>query len=78
MSPICSKMANFLFSAFFGGNFCYHSNDKSRIIPEFYTLAITLNNYFKEISEKQLLFFSLIGGQNSRLMHIPLCPYTSF
>ena len=31
MSIICSKMAIFLFSAYFGGHFCYHSNRKSRI-----------------------------------------------
>ena len=27
---ICSKMATFLFSAYFGGHFCYHSNGKSQ------------------------------------------------
>ena len=26
MSQICSKMAIFLFSAYFGGHFCYHGN----------------------------------------------------
>ena len=31
MSQICSKMVIFLFSAYFGGHFCYHSNRKSRI-----------------------------------------------
>ena len=31
MSQICSKMACFLISAYFGGHFCYHSNCKSRI-----------------------------------------------
>ena len=31
MSQICSKMVIFLFSAYFGGHFCYHSNCKSRI-----------------------------------------------
>ena len=25
-SQICSKMANFLLSVYFGGHFCYHSN----------------------------------------------------
>ena len=31
MSQICSKMVIFLFSAYFGGHFCYHCNSKSRI-----------------------------------------------
>ena len=35
---------------------------KVESIPEFYTLAITLINYLKEITKKQLLFFGLIGG----------------
>ena len=40
--------------------------------PEFYTLAFALINYLKETTEKQLLLFGLIGGQNSLLMHVPL------
>ena len=38
MSQICSKMAKmaiFLFSAYFGAHFCYHSNRKSRINATF-------------------------------------------
>ena len=31
MAQICSKMANFLLSAYFGGNFCNHGNGKSQI-----------------------------------------------
>ena len=31
MSQFCSKMAIFLFSAYFGGHFCYYSNRKSQI-----------------------------------------------
>ena len=31
MSQIISKMATLLFSAYFGGHFSYHSNDKSQI-----------------------------------------------
>ena len=45
---------------------------KVESIPEFYFLAIALINYLKETTEKQLLFFGLIGGQNSLLMHVPL------
>ena len=46
---------------------------KVESIPEFYTLAKALINYLKETIEKQLLFFCLIGDQNSLFMHIPLC-----
>ena len=35
---------------------------KVKSIPEFYTSAIALINYLKEITEKQLLFFDLKGG----------------
>ena len=31
MSQICSKMVYFLFSDYFGGHLCYHSNGKSQI-----------------------------------------------
>ena len=65
------EMANFLFSAYFGGHICYHSNGKSQINTRVYTLAIALINYLKE-TEKQLLFFDLKGGQNSFLMYVPL------
>ena len=41
-------------------------------MPDFYTLAIVLINYYEESCEEQLLFFDLIGGQNSLLMHVPL------
>ena len=61
-SQIFSKMANFLFSAYFGSHFCYHSNGKSQINTEFYTSAVALRNYLKEITEKQFLFFDLKGG----------------
>ena len=57
MSQICSKMANFLFSADFGGHFCYIAYIKVKSIPEFYTLNIALMNYLKETTEKQILFF---------------------
>ena len=54
-------MANFLFSDYFGGHFCYIATLKVESIPEFYTLAINLIKYLKETTEKQLLFFGLIG-----------------
>ena len=63
MSQICSKMANFLFTAYFDDHFCYHSNGKAKPIPEFYTSDIVQTNYLKEITEKQFLFFDLKGGQ---------------
>ena len=33
---------NLLFSAYFGGHFCYHSNGKVELIPDFYTLAMNM------------------------------------
>ena len=35
---------------------------KVKSTPDFYTWAIVLMNYSEETSEKQLLFFGLIGG----------------
>ena len=46
------EMANFLFSAYFGSHFCYHSNVKVKIIPDFYTLAFVLINLQEEIGEE--------------------------
>ena len=45
---------------------------KVKSIPEFYTSAIALINFLKEITEKQFLFLTSKGGQNSLLMHVPL------
>ena len=39
---------------------------------EFYTWAIVLINLKEETSDKQRLFFALIGGQNSLLMQVRL------
>ena len=55
-------MANFLFSDYFGGNFCYIATVKVKIIGDFYTLAIVLINLQEEICEKLFSYFSLIGG----------------
>ena len=38
------------------------ATDKVKSIPEFYTSAIALISYLKEITEKQFLFFDLKGG----------------
>ena len=62
MSQICSKMANILFSAYFGGHFVTIATIKVKSLPEFYTSAIALVNYSKEITENQFLFFDLKGG----------------
>ena len=35
---------------------------KVKSLPDFYTLAIVLINYYKETREEQLLYFDLIGG----------------
>ena len=54
MSQICSKMAIFLFSAYFGGRFCYHSNGKSKIITinmmveNGHTLYVQIMSNFRE------------------------------
>ena len=45
-------------------------------MPEFYTWAILLINQQDEIGEKQLSVFGSRGGQNSPLMHIPLCDFS--
>ena len=45
---------------------------KVESIPELYTSAIVLINLYEETCEEQLLFFDLIGGQNSLLKHVPL------
>ena len=59
LNQICSKMVTFLFSAYFGGHFCYHSNGKKvQSIPDLYTWAIVLINYKEETSEKQFSYFS--------------------
>ena len=42
-------------------------------MPEFYTWVIFLINQQDEIDEKQLSIFGSRGGQNSPLMHVPLC-----
>ena len=45
---------------------------KVESMTDFYTLAIVLKNEYKETCDEQLLFFDLIGGQKSLLMHVPL------
>ena len=53
-----------IFSLFWRPFFVSIATVKVNSIPEFYTLAIALINYLKEITEKQLLFFDLkwVGG----------------
>ena len=72
MSQICSKMTNFLFSAYFGGHFCYHSNDKCQINTGLLYLGYCSNKLKKKFAEKQFLFFDLIGGQIRPLMHVAI------
>ena len=64
MSQICSKMAIFLFSNYIGGHFCYHSNCKSQINAR----LLHIGYCFNKLIQKKFVG----GGQNSRLMHIPL------
>ena len=74
MSQICSKWFNFLFSAYFGSHFCYHSNGKSQINDRLLYLGQCSNKLAREFGDKQLLIFGRLeggggGGQNSPLMH---------
>ena len=57
MSQISSKMAVFLFSAYFGGHFVTIATVKVESMPDLFTLAIVLINLYKETCEEQLLFF---------------------
>ena len=64
-------MVNFLLSAYFDGHFCYHSNGKSQIdLRLLHNLVIVLLNLLVQIGEKQFLYFSLIGGPKSLIMHV--------
>ena len=76
MSQICSKMVIFLFPAYFGGHFCYHSNCKSRNNTIRLHPGYCSHKLIRKTCEEQLLFFDLIGGggRNSLLMHVPLYP----
>ena len=65
------KMATFLFSAYFGGHFCYHSNGKSKINTRLLHLAYCSNKLiYEEIGEPNFYFVVLQRGQNSPLMHV--------
>ena len=47
MFQISSKIANFLFSAYFRGHFCYHINSKSQIKSRYLHLGFVLNSIQK-------------------------------
>ena len=68
MSQICSKMVIFLFSAYFGGHFCYHSNRKSRSN----TRLLHMGYCSYKLIKSNFYFLTSYGGQNSLLMHVPL------
>ena len=63
----CSKMVNFLFSACFGGHFCYHSSGKSQTNTRLIHLGHCPNKPIRRIGEKRISFFGLIGGQKKPL-----------
>ena len=78
MSQICSKMVIFLFSAYFGSHFCYHSNLKSRINTRPLLFGYCSNKLIRTCKE-QLLFFDLIGGPKQPLnAHTPLVKFYQF
>ena len=68
-------MVNFLFSAYFGGHFCYHSNGKSQSNWRLLHIGYCSNKLIKTNWCFFLKIFSLIGGgggQKSPLMHVAL------
>ena len=70
MSQISSKITNSLFSANFGGHFCYHSNGKSQINTRCLHLGYCPNKVMRRKWRKAFfLYFSLSGGQHSLLTH---------
>ena len=71
MSQICSKTAHFLFTAFFGGHFHSHSNSKCQINTRYLDNVYCSNKIREENAENNFYFFSLLGGQNSLLTHVP-------
>ena len=62
MSTFCSKMVNFLFSAYFGGHFVTIEMVKAKLISDLYPWDIVLLNKQEHFGQKQYLFFSLIVG----------------
>ena len=93
MSQMCSKMVIFLFSAYFDGHFCYHSNNKSNYYQTL-TLVIVLINKKEKNGYKQPFFFFFFvwgggaswgggrwegwGGANSLFMHVALYNTAAF
>ena len=67
MSQICSKMANFLFSAYFGGHFVTIETVKVKSKPVFYTSAIALINYLKLLNSIILIFWPQRGAKIASL-----------
>ena len=57
MSQICSKIANFLFSAYFGGHFCYHSNGKSQINTRYLHFGYCSNKLIRRKCWKTFFIF---------------------
>ena len=79
MSQICSKMVIFLFSAYFGGHFCYHNNHKSRINTKPLHFGYWSNKLIRRnLWKATFIFWPNRGGQNSLLMHVPLYPCPLF
>ena len=56
MSQICSKMVNFLFSAYFDGHFCYHSNGKSQINARLLHFGYCSNKFMKILVKNNFYF----------------------
>ena len=69
---MCSKMATFLFSAYFGIHFVTIAMVAVKLKPNIYIWTIVLINQKEENGEMQLLFLTSKEGQNSLLMHTTL------
>ena len=62
MSQSWPKWPIFYYQLILAAIFVIKATVKVKSIPEFYTSAIALINYLKEVTEKQFLLFDLKGG----------------
>ena len=75
LSNVPSLLKNRQFPVFiiFCDHFCYHSNGKGKINTRYLHFGYFSNKPMRRNAEKHFLYFSLQGGPNSLLMHVPLC-----
>ena len=68
---VATKLDNSYFQPILAGIFVTIATVKVEVIRDFYTLVIVQISKQQQIDDF-LLYFSLMGGQNSLLMHVPL------